>query len=79
MLAGTCVLLPSSSAAMAASSGTSLAVSRHSTLLGSAANAAAMPLSCCWSARAPICVRRATRTHELLKCELVAAILSHGL
>ena len=46
----TFVLLLSFSSAMALASGISLGVSRHSTLHGSVANAAAMPMSCCLSA-----------------------------
>ena len=47
----TFVLLPRPSAAIAAVLGTSLGVSLQSILHGSVAKAAAMLLSCCWSAR----------------------------
>ena len=46
----TFVLLLSISSAMALASGISLGVSRHSTLHGSVAKAAAIPMSCCLSA-----------------------------
>lgn len=78
----TFVLLLIFSSAMALASGISLGVSRHSTLHGSVAKAAAIPMSCCLSAWCTLisrvlwkCIRsecHAISWHMHYSCNLLA-------